>query len=445
MMTATATTATAGNGSPVVSRPSSPATPARSAYVPPSAPQIVEPVSQPVRKTIESFEEAGPFLERMVKELDDLPGFTDFRSLNPLKQQHFRNSSALVHALGEHLPRAFCDISELRNKEEWMLSILRTSLNIMITQNNTLFNMASEMEDLRSQVRDLEEKMRTGNGGLENDRARKKLRAETDHDVLNLVHGVVREMVGMPRKGPKPLYVADNWPDYNEEEAPDGFFLKDGRIFWRPNWSNLRCAFFENLVSTAVKKCLQDDQFFQIKSKPTNNELRGRVVDYLNSVVREKKKAEVKKKTEARMKNVKGRTMRFRVWLISNWKDTPLDGCKERDLLKRALLSERGVLRNLHFLEHNETEDVLKRVAERRSNSAGDNENEDDDDAYDEFLLLADAYYGSKVEKPGWVAIEPWWWSPVVNPPCCLDWIRKLVTSPRQGKTQVNSRFPPTL
>ncbi|OXC64151.1 hypothetical protein AYX13_06367 [Cryptococcus neoformans] len=39
----------------------------------------------------------------------------------------------------------------------------------------------------------------------------------------------------------------------------------------------------------------------------------------------------------------------------------------------------------------------------------------------------------------------PWWWSPVVNPPCCLDWIRKLVTSPRQGKTQVNSRLPPVL
>ncbi|AFR93561.1 hypothetical protein C347_01525 [Cryptococcus neoformans AD2-60a] len=199
-------------------------------------------------------------------------------------------------------------------------------------------------------------------------------------------------------------------PDYNEEEAPDGFFLKDGRIFWRSNWSNLRCALrgdviFENLVSTAVKKCLQDDQFVQTKSKPTNNELRGRVVDYLNSVVREKKKAEVKKKTEARMKNVKRRTMRFRAWLISNWKDTPLDGCKERDLFKRALLSERGVLRNLHFLEHNEIEDVLKRVAERRSNSAGDNDDEDDDDVYDEFLLLADAYYGSKVERPTVVVV----------------------------------------
>lgn len=63
----------------------------------------------------------------MAKELNDLPGFTDFRSLNPLKQQHFQNSSALVHALGEHLPRAFCDISELRNNEEWMPSILYES------------------------------------------------------------------------------------------------------------------------------------------------------------------------------------------------------------------------------------------------------------------------------------------------------------------------------
>lgn len=133
-------------------------------------------MSQPVRETIESPEEARPFLATMAKELDDLLGFTDFRPLNPLKQQHFRNSSALVHALGEHLTRAFCDISELRNKEEWMLSILRTSLNIMITQNKTLLNMTSEIEALRSQVTELEEKLKMGNGGLEREIVRKKPR-----------------------------------------------------------------------------------------------------------------------------------------------------------------------------------------------------------------------------------------------------------------------------
>lgn len=83
-------TAAAGNRSLIVSPSSSPAiTPARSAYVPPSAPQIVQPVSQPVHETIESPEEAEPLLAMMAKEVDDLPGFTDFRSLNPLKQQHF--------------------------------------------------------------------------------------------------------------------------------------------------------------------------------------------------------------------------------------------------------------------------------------------------------------------------------------------------------------------
>lgn len=193
---------------------------------------------------------------------------------------------------------------------------------------------------------------------------------------------------------------------------------------------------FENFVSAAVKKCVEDDKFVHIKSKPTNNELRGRVIDYLNSVVREKKKAEAKKKAEMRMKNIRVRTMRvsactischclcsvyhgfvlqFRLWLINNWKNTPLNACKERDLLKQALLSEKGVLRNLHFLKHNEIEDVLKGAAERRSSSAGDDEDEDEDDVYDEFLLFSDVYHGNKVERPGWVAIEPWWWSPVIS------------------------------
>ena len=90
-----------------------------------------------------------------------------------------------------------------------------------------------------------------------------------------------------------------------------------------------------------------------------------------------------------------------------------LNACKERDLLKQTLLLEKGVLWNLHFLEHNEIEDVLKRVAERRSSSAGDDKDEDDD-VYDEFLLFSNVYHGNKVERPGWVVIELWW-SPVVS------------------------------
>lgn len=57
-----------------------------------------------------------------------------------------------------------------------MLSLLRTSLNIMITQNKTLLNMKSEIEALRSQVTELEEKLEMGNGGLEREIVRKKPR-----------------------------------------------------------------------------------------------------------------------------------------------------------------------------------------------------------------------------------------------------------------------------
>ncbi|KAE8539876.1 hypothetical protein D1P53_003813 [Cryptococcus gattii VGV] len=100
----------------------------------------------------------------------------------------------------------------------------------------------------------------------------------------NLIHAVIRDMVGMPKNGPKPVYAAEKWPDYHKEEAPDGFFLQDGKIFWCLNWSNLCTNFFKNLVSTAARKCAEDDQLALLKSKPTNDELKGRVIDYLNSV-----------------------------------------------------------------------------------------------------------------------------------------------------------------
>lgn len=51
-----------------------------------------------------------------------------------------------------------------------------------------------------------------------------------------------------------------------------------------------------------------------------------------------------------------------------------------------------------------------------------------------EFLLFSDVYHGRKVERP--LSLDP---------PCCLDWLRKLVASPRQDETQVNSCLPPAL
>lgn len=69
------------------------------------------------------------------------------------------------------------------------------------------------------------------------------------------------------------------------------------------------------------------------------------MIDYLNSVVREKKK-----RAEMKVKSIKSRTARvsdcitpyhcpcfayrgfilqFRVWLVNNWESTSLDACKE--------------------------------------------------------------------------------------------------------------------
>lgn len=56
--------------------------------------------------------------------------------------------------------------------------------------------------------------------------------------------------------------------------------------------------------------------------------------------------------------------------LVNNWESTLLDARKEQDLLKRGLLRDNGILRNLHFLEQAETDDNLKSAAERRSASA---------------------------------------------------------------------------
>ncbi|KIR59477.1 hypothetical protein I314_04462 [Cryptococcus bacillisporus CA1873] len=107
----------------------------------------------------------------------------------------------------------------------------------------------------------------------------------------------------MPRHGPKPVYAAENWPDHYEKETPDGFFLQDDKIFWHPNWSNLRTNLFENLVSIAVKKCAEDDQFARRKSKPTNDELKGR--DRLPKQCRkEEGRAEAKKRVEMTVKGI---------------------------------------------------------------------------------------------------------------------------------------------
>lgn len=76
------------------------------------------------------------------------------------------------------------------------------------------------------------------------------------------------------------------------------------------------------------------------------------------------------------MKNIKGRTTRQ----LEERIPARLQGTRPPE---RALLPENGILRNLHFLQHNEIEDVLKTVVEKMSSSAKDDEDEDEDDVYE--------------------------------------------------------------
>ncbi|KIR63560.1 hypothetical protein I314_02962, partial [Cryptococcus bacillisporus CA1873] len=62
----------------------------------------------------------------MAKDFDTFPGFTDFRSLKPLKQQHFQKSSTLEQGRVNALHFAY----ESHHYDQY---------------NNTFFNMATEM------------------------------------------------------------------------------------------------------------------------------------------------------------------------------------------------------------------------------------------------------------------------------------------------------------
>lgn len=53
-----------------------------------------------------------------------------------------------------------------------------------------------------------------------------------------------------------------------------------------------------------------------------------------------------------------------------------------------------------------------------------------------EFLLFSDVYHGRKVERPGWVEIEPWWWSPVIR---LAVWTGYESWLQAQGKTKRRS------
>lgn len=121
------------------------------------------------------------------------------------------------------------------------------------------------------------------------------------------VHANVRRIIDMPPSGDKSLYSKDKWPNYDPEEAPNGYVEdpESRKVLWRPNWENLRNAFFGNLVDVAVKACEDDRKSLKLEC-PSTEETRDRVVAYLKNIA--KRKCGKQSKKEADEKRILGRT-----------------------------------------------------------------------------------------------------------------------------------------
>lgn len=107
--------------------------------------------------------------------------------------------------------------------------------------------------------------------------------------MVALVHRNVRTLLGLPPCGGKQLYSPEDWPDCDPVLAPNGYFHDDetNAVVWRPNWDNLKCSFFPNLINAAVDICLQDSS---VSTMPSREELCRRVKEYLEGIAKMKKK-----------------------------------------------------------------------------------------------------------------------------------------------------------
>ncbi|ODN90229.1 hypothetical protein L198_06247 [Cryptococcus wingfieldii CBS 7118] len=308
------------------------------------------------------------------------------------------NPPALFQTLGSHFPRTINENQELINKVDWLVSSRKSSIAISRCYREALSGQSEEVAELKEQILALQQVVSTLNGGEGRKRKRGKAQTwEKNSDIESWVHAGVRRLLGMPETGSKDNFAPEKWPDYDKEEATNGYIqTSEGRALWRPDWGNLKNRFFENLVEAAIKSCL-DNQAILEKAKvarPSEVEVRDRVVMYLESIDRKKGNAA---SVETEWKKIDGRTRSLVKFIKDKWDDLPLSKCREAPLLKAALTEYNGVLRTLYFIEWHETQNPLK-VAE---NVAEDGENIDD---------LEDAELDDYDD-----IVEPWWWSEVIR------------------------------
>ncbi|EAL22426.1 hypothetical protein CNBB3050 [Cryptococcus deneoformans B-3501A] len=205
----------------------------------------------------------------------------------------------LTRALGEHLPRTLGDVAEHQNRLDWPTSTLISSLALIKCYQQSSADLKSEILYLKEKILAMQEAQ--PHDGQDRFRPRKKAKGTHSPEVVALVHRNVRILLGLPPCGGKQLYSPEDWPDYDPVLAPNGYFHDDetNAVVWRPNWDNLKCSFFPNLINAAVDICLQDSS---VSTMPSREELCRTVKEYLEGIAKMKKKTKEEREANRLLK-----------------------------------------------------------------------------------------------------------------------------------------------
>ncbi|OWZ66097.1 hypothetical protein AYX14_06054, partial [Cryptococcus neoformans] len=373
-----------------------PSSPSAKQFTPPLPADLQVPVMKIV-PSVENIEGANRLLGHLKEALQNLqPTSLAGRHNTPFQSSDFSTVSALLPALGQRIPQLLPNVQQLDNKLEWVRSVLTSAIVTMECYINLFREKDKKISDLEDRASRTEERLRRLEAEETEQPIRKKarkLRQNRDINVESLVHGHVREMVGLPTNGPRRGYAPDKWPSYDPDMMPNGYHQDPGTnvTTWCPDWNNLRCTINQNFVEEAAKRCLQDKH---CPADVDQQALQKRIWDYLESI-NSGKKLTIGRKADKNLRNtIRGRTRTFQSWVNEKFEKTPLWQCKERLLLKKAF-SPKGILRSLNFVAKGETAYHGLTVVDESMPNCGANTTELEP-MHDNFDLYCDLYNGSK-------------------------------------------------
>ncbi|UOH85144.1 hypothetical protein LQV05_001963 [Cryptococcus neoformans] len=368
------------------SRPLSPLPNLRAFFIPRRPPDIVTPVREPLT-SIEGTSSAEALTTLILQDLQAINKGQSHNIPKTFREGDFESHSSLMRALGEHLPWTLGDVAEHENKIDWLTSSLISSLALIKSYQQSLSELKSEVSYLRERLSAVEEAQ------PDNDHDRPRKKAKSTH-----LPEVEREgLVGFASLRAKQNYSPDDWPEYDPILAPNRYYqdAETNAVIWMPNWDNLKCSFYPNLINAAVDICLQDSS---MSSMPSQEELCKRVKDYLEGTAKMKKRPKEERDANRLLKTIHARVNPLNTWISANFKSTPLAHCQESELIRAAF--KRGILKSLLLVDHTEAS-VHGLSSNRNTMNSQDNEDStSNSNDYDEFKILCDLYEQERTDEP---------------------------------------------